>query len=329
VNLLVLGGTKFLGRAIVDAALGRGHDVTLFNRGLTNPSLYPGLTTIKGDRRTGGLQQLADRRFDAVVDVAAMLPEDVAPSSELLRGTVGRYVLISTLSVYADHGGPQVEGDTVLEQHEGQDVGTAYGSGKAAAERVVVGAFGDRALVVRPGLIVGPYDPTDRFAYWPRRMARGGRVLAPPRQHPTQFIDVRDLGQWIVHGVEAGLGGTFNATGVAGTMGDVIDACREVLAVRPTEMVWSSDEDLLATGLNPWMGLPLWIAAPGWEGASQADITRALANGLSLRPPRDTVRDTLIWDLARGGPPAGTEGLSAQREVELLESLGATSGASR
>ncbi len=320
-KLLVLGGTQFLGRAIVDAALGRGHEVALFNRGLTNPGLYPGLETVRGDRRDGGLAALAGRRFDTVIDVAAMTPDEVAPALEVLEVAVDRYVFVSTVSVYADHGVPQVEGQAVLEFREGLAPGPAYGASKAAAENLILDVLGDRAFVVRPGLIVGPHDKTDRFAYWPRRIARGGRVLAPAREHPTQFIDVRDLAQWIVHGVEAGLSGTFNATGHTTTIGQVIDACLTTLSQPSCDIEWISDDRLLEVGVSPFMGIPLWIAAPGWEGASQVVIDRALAAGLSFRPLGQTVRDTLAWDLGRGGPPPGEEGLAAAHEQALLETL--------
>ena len=320
-RLLVLGGTKFLGRAIVDAALGHGHEVVLFNRGRTNPDLYPGLTTILGDRRTDA-SKLKGASYDVVIDVAGMDPSDVEPTVGTLRGPVDRYVFISTVSVYVDHSIPQVEGQPVLAIADDLSPGAAYGAGKAAAERVVTEAFGVRALVIRPGLIVGPHDPTDRFAYWPRRIARGGRVLAPGGpEHPAQFIDVRDLAGWVVAAAEAGLGGIFNATGHPTTLGAVLGCCRETITGSHSTLVWVSDEALISAGVSPWMGVPLWIAAPGWKGASKVNITRALAAGLSFRPLEQTVRDTLTWDLARGGPTVGSEGLSTDRERELLSVL--------
>ena len=320
-RILVLGGTKFLGRALVDAALGTGHVVYLFNRGRTNPDLYPGLETIRGDRRTDATK-LRGRPFDAVVDVAGMAPEDVTPTVQALRGSVERYLFISTVSVYADHSVPQVEGQRVLVQAEGQAPGDAYGAAKAAAEQVVQAAFGKGALVVRPGLIVGPHDPTDRFAYWPRRMARGGEVLAPGGpDHPAQFIDVRDLAAWVIRAAEDGIGGVFNATGLPTTLGQVLACCQAVVRAEPSTLVWIPDPELLAAGVSPWMGVPLWIALPGWEAASAVNVDRALSAGLSFRPLEDTLRDTLAWDLARGGPPPGAEGLSASREQELLSAL--------
>jgi 2'-hydroxyisoflavone reductase len=323
-QLLVIGGTKFLGRALVDAALGRGHAVTLFNRAKTNPGLYPGLELVRGDRRTdAGL--LAGRRFDAVLDVAGMAPDDVRPMIEAV-GKSDRYVFISTVSVYADHSGAQSEDEAVLVPAADMSPGEVYGAAKAAAEQVVTETFAERALVVRPGLIVGPHDPTDRFAYWPRRLARGGRVLAPGGpDHPAQFIDVRDLARWVIQAVEERLSGTFNATGTPTTLGQVLSCCQQVAAARSI-LVWVSTEALLEAGVNPWMGVPLWIAVPGWEGANAVDISKARAAGLGFRPLADTIADTLAWDLARGGPPPDSEGLSAEREAQLLAALVAAYG---
>jgi 2'-hydroxyisoflavone reductase len=194
-RLLVLGGTRFVGRSIVDAALRHGgDDMTLFNRGSTNPDLFPNAEKIRGDR-TADLSALAGREWDAVVDVAAYFPQVVWRSVETLRESVRRYVFVSSISVYADQSTPPVEGAAVAELEDPEDASEeSYGARKAASEKVVEAAFGDRATVVRPGLIVGPHDSTDRFSYWPKRIAKGGRVLAPGSpSDPLQFIDVRDL----------------------------------------------------------------------------------------------------------------------------------------
>lgn len=317
-KILVIGGTRFLGRAIVDAALGHGHDVTLFNRGKTNPGLYPGLKTILGDRITDA-HLVAGLDFDAVVDVAGKHPGEVSPILQNVCAIAGRYVFVSTISVYADHSVPQVEGQAVLEMREDQSAGEAYGAAKAASEELVISAFGERALVIRPGLIVGPHDQTDRFAYWPRRIATGGRVLAPGGpEHPCQFIDVRDLGEWIVRGAEEGLSGTFNATGKASTLGELLSRCQAVIGASKCELVWVPDDRLIRAGVTRWMGVPLWVTEPGWEAANRASIDKALAAGLAFRSLDETIADTLAWDLARGGPPPGQEGLSPTREAELL-----------
>ena len=320
-RLLVIGGTRFLGRAIVDAALGRGHDVTLFNRGKTNPNLYPGLRTVLGDRaHDAGL--LRGLRFDVAVDVAGIHPAEVRPLVEALGRGVDHYIFVSTISVYADHSIPQVEGQPTLAMREGQGPGEAYGAAKAASEELVTSAFGPRALVVRPGLIVGPHDPTDRFAYWPRRIARGGRVLAPGGPaHPCQFIDVRDLGSWIVCSAETRLAGTFNATGRPSTLGELLARCQAVITASSSELVWVDDARLIAAGVHRWMGVPLWIAEPGWESANETSIDMAVAARLTFRSIDETIVDTLAWDLARGGPAPGHEGLSKDDEARLLAAL--------
>jgi 2'-hydroxyisoflavone reductase len=310
-RLLVLGGTRFLGRALVEAALARGDDVTLFNRGRTNPELFPEVEQLRGDR-TRDLDALSGLEWDAVLDVAGFEPQVVGLSTSALRGRVGRYVFVSTVSVYADHSVPQVEGAALLAPDD------TYGALKAACEQVVQEAYGDQALVVRPGLIVGPHDPTDRFTYWPRRVAEGGRVLAPgdPRD-PVQFVDVRDLAEWILHASGAGLAGVFNATGETTSFERLLDECLRA-AGGDARFVWVPSERLLAAGLEEWMGVPLWIASPGWEAANRVVVAKAVAAGLTFRPLAETIRDTLAWDAVREWPRAEGVGLSPERERELL-----------
>ena len=320
-HVLILGGTRFVGRAVVDAALERGDIVTLFNRGRTNPGLYPQVETITGDR-TGDLSALAVRDWDAVVDVAAYDPEVVRRSVRALAGAAGRYVFVSTLSVYADHGVRQVEGAPVIPLSAGTPADDLYGARKAAAEAIVTEAFGERSLITRAGLIVGPHDPTDRFAYWPRRVARGGRILAPgDPADPVQFVDVRDLGGWLVEGARRGLRGVFNVTGEPTPFGQFLDECLAGSGSPDTVLQWIPAARLLAAGVDPWMGIPLWVSAPGWEAANDADVSRALAAGLRLRPVAETIRATLAWDLVRGGPEPGQEGLSREREEDLLRQM--------
>ncbi|WP_035791310.1 SDR family oxidoreductase [Kitasatospora mediocidica] len=320
-SLLVLGGTRFLGRAVVEAALADGHQVTLFNRGRTNPGLFPGVETVIGDR-TDDLSALSHRRWDAVVDVAGYDPQVVGLSVDALRGRVGRYVFVSSLSVLADQRTPQDEDGELLVLRGGMPPEDAYGARKAACEHVVLDAFAQRASVVRPGMIVGPHDPTDRFAYWPRRFARGGRVLLPG--DPTdaaQFIDVRDVADWIVGCAVQDRGGVFNVTGSTIAFGAFFDACRAV-AGAPSETVWVPSERLLAAGVDPWMGVPMWIADPACAAINRVDVSRALAAGLTLRPLAQTLADTLAWDTARGSLPLDREGLSEQEEQRLLRTLG-------
>lgn len=317
-RLLVLGGTKFLGRAVVESALSRGHDVTLFNRGRTNPELFPDAERIHGDREQD-LGALAERRWDAVLDMATFLPRVVRLSVGALRNAVDRYVYVSSISVYADMAVPPVEGGELagLGDPSSESIDD-YGALKAACEQVVTGAFGDGALVVRPGLIVGPHDPTDRFTYWPRRVAAGGRVLAPaPPNAPVQFIDVRDLGAWIVHAAERSPSGTYNATGRPTTFERLLDACRDVSG-SDAEITWFPGTRLLEAGVGEWMELPLWIASPEFAAMQRADVSKALAEGLTFRPLEETIRDTLAWDSVRVEPHAAGVGLTPERERELL-----------
>ena len=316
-RLLVLGGTAFLGRALVESALARGHEVTLFNRGRTNPDLFPEAEKLRGDRNED-LSALEGREWDAVVDVATFLPRAVRLATETLRDRVERYVFVSSISAYADFSTPASEDSPLaqLENPESESI-EDYGPLKAECERLVQEAFGERALVVRPGLIVGPHDPTDRFTYWPRRVAEGGRVLAPaPPDQPVQFIDVRDLGDWLVAAAEAGRSGAYNATGEPMTFGRLLDECMRVSG--EAEIVWVPPERLVEAEVGEWMELPLWIVTPEFAGMQQTDVSKALRDGLRFRPLEETIRDTLAWDAERTTPRAEGVGLTAERERELL-----------
>ena len=314
-RILVLGGTQFVGRAVVEAALARGHEVTLFNRGRTNPGLFPEAEKLRGDR-SQDLSALADRAWDVTIDVAAYVPQVVESAVQLLAPEVEQYVFVSSVSVYADQSVPQLETARLEAPADPDDVSEAsYGARKAACEAVIRSAFGDRATIVRPGMIVGPHDATDRFSYWPRRIAAGGRVLAPgDPSDPVQFIDVRDLGDFIVHLAEARRGGVFNATGEAISFASFLDDCRAVTG-GDAELVWVSTDALLAAGLDPWMGVPMWIAAPGWEAANRVPIERALQAGLAFRPLTDTIRSAWRDSTAARLVTA----LPQEREIELLQ----------
>lgn len=321
-RILVLGGTKFAGRAFVEAALGRGDTVTLFNRGKTNPGLFPAVETVNGDR-TQDLSALDGREWDAVLDVACFDPAVARLSSAAFAGRTGRYVFVSTVSVYVSQRtrDDQLEDAPVAQLREDMTFPENYGPNKALAERVVRDLYGERALIARPGLIVGPHDQTDRFAYWPRRIARGGRVLAPGDPADlTQFIDVRDLAAWLADGCHHGLGGVFNLTGSPCPFGMLLDLCKTA-AYSGAELTWIPSDRLIAAGVDPGMGVPLWVAEPGYEAFNDVDNSRAIAAGLTLRPVLETIRDTLAWDLARGGPEAGKEGLSAAEEERLLREI--------
>jgi 2'-hydroxyisoflavone reductase len=312
-KLLVLGGTKFLGRHVVEVALERGHDVTIFHRGQTNPGLFPSAEELFGDRN-GGLEPLSGRRFEAIVDTSGFVPRAVRASTELLADS-GCYAFVSTGNVYADFSHGPLREDDPLAAMDGltEDNSKAYGPLKAECERVVLEVFGERALVARSGLLVGPHDPTGRFTYWPHRIARGGEILAPgPAHRLVQFIDARDTADWLVRAAERGVGGVYNVAGLRTSFSELLETCRSVTAAN-AELVWVDHAFLLERGVGEWMELPLWIADPQWKDFMNKDVSRALAAGLKLRPRIETVRDTL----AQAEPVDGV-GLATEREAELL-----------
>lgn len=325
-RILILGGTVFLGRHLTEAAHARSHEVTLFNRGQSNPALYPEVEQLHGDR-DGGLAPLAGRRWDAAIDTSGYPPRVVRESAELLAGNVGTYTFISSKSAYADMSRPGVDESAPLATlPEGASMaemtGETYGALKALCEREVEAALPGRALIVRPGLIVGPYDPTDRFTYWPHRLAAGGEALAPePRDKHVQFIDARDLAEWIVRMVEHGATGVYNANGRPGvlTMAALLDACVRV-AGSDTTLTWVTEPFLLEHGVAPWMDLPLWIptSETAMAGFLEGSVARALAAGLTLRPLEETIGDTLAWDATRPPDTPRKAGLSGEREAALL-----------
>jgi 2'-hydroxyisoflavone reductase len=306
-RILILGGTKFLGRAITEDALVRGHELTLFNRGRTNAGLFPEVEQLHGDRKDE-LALLEGRTWDAVIDTSGYIPADVRASAEQLRDA-GRYVFVSSVSVYADFSTGPTESSPVAELGElPADELTAdfanYGPLKALAETEVERVFGERALIVRPGLIVGPHDPTGRFTYWARRLARGGEVLAPGSpERLAQFVDVRDLAEWILTAVEQGLSGTFNATNDGVAWGELLAGA---------DLTWVTDEFLQEHEVGPWMELPLWLPDPEWAGMHATDVSRAVAAGLRFRALEETLRG------AATAPEADGVGLTPEREAELL-----------
>ena len=304
-RVLVLGGTKFLGRAFVAAALERGHTLTLFNRGETNPDLFPDVEQLHGDR-SGDLSPLAGRVFDAIVDPSGYVPAVVRASAELL-GDCGQYVFVSSVSVYANFSTPPNEESLVAELGAASADELAsdysnYGALKALCEQAVWDVFRERSLIVRPGLIAGPHDPTGRFTYWAHRLERGGEILAPgPPERRAQFIDVRDLAEFMVDCVERRVTGVFNATN-EGVAWD------ELLA--GANVTWVSDEHLVAHEVGEWMELPLWLGDPDWVGMHRTDVSRAISEGLRFRPVAETI----------AGAAAAVEGvgLTPEREAELL-----------
>lgn len=304
-RLLVLGGTAFLGRAVVEAALARGDTVTLFNRGRTNPDLYPEAERLLGDL-AGNLDALRGRTWDAVIDLDPVtLPRHVRGYASLLEEAADRFLFVSTISVYSDLSRPIDERSPVNEPPEPEPeefVEEEYGGLKVGCERAVQAVFGERCAVVRPGLIAGPHDPTDRFTYWPRRLAEGGDVLAPgsPAQ-PLQLVDVRDLGVWLVALADSEADGVFNATGPAEplTLGEALDRMGAAVGFSG-RLVWVDDDALTEAGVRPWSELPLWLPGAEYDGLLRADVTRAVGAGLAFRPLEETARDTLAWSRDEG-----------------------------
>lgn len=319
-DVLLLGGTGFLGPHLAAAALERGHRVTLFHR---QPStLVPGAEHVLGDR-SAGFGALAGRRWDAVVDIWANDPAVVESAVRQLAPSSQAYAFVSSISVFADESRPgnneasEVRGAPDPAKSDGEN----YGARKAESERRVMDATDGGALVVRPGLIAGPGDPTDRFTYWPVRLARGGTVLAPgDGRNPAQLIDVRDLAGWLVTMLEARAGGTYCATGPAEpmTLGEMIGRVGDGVGA-DAELRWVPEDFLIANGVAPWTELPVWIPeGDESSGMLATDCSRAIAAGLTFRPIEDTSRDTLAWHRTRPGAPRPW--LSEARELELLGS---------
>ena len=321
-DVLILGGTGFLGRHLVEAALGDGHRVTLFNRGLSGPGLFPGLEKIEGDRE-GDLSPLFGRRWDAVIDTCGYVPRVVRASAGLLAGAVDHYSFVSSISVYSDDMAPGADEEAPVRELPDPTVeevtGETYGGLKALCERAAEEEMPGRVLNVRPGLISGPHDPTGRFTYWPRRIAAGGEVLAPDHEGRTvQHVDVRDLAEWIVKVSEERRTGTYNATGpdYELRMGRLLEEC-ETVSGAEAEVVWVCEDFLEENGVEPFTELPLWLPRE-YAALLAIDCGKAIEAGLTFRPLAETIEDVLDWDSATkaGGEPAA--GLRPQRERELL-----------
>ncbi|MEV7077237.1 SDR family oxidoreductase [Streptomyces sp. NPDC093516] len=329
-RLLVLGGTEFAGRAVVEAALARGWEVTVFHRG--RHAAPPGVRALHGDRTApGGLAALAEDtgEWDAVVDTWSAAPRAVRDTARLLRDRAGRYVYVSSCSVYAWAPPAGYGEDAPLVEGASAEAGaTDYARDKRGGELAVLDAFGaDRSVLVRAGLILGPHENVGRLPWWLNRMARGGPVLAPgPRELPLQYVDVRDLAEWLLGAAEQGLSGPYNLMGPQGhaTMHTLLDACARVTG-GTAQLRWTDPGVILEAGIEPWVQLPVWVP-PGsdlHDALHSADVSRALAAGLRCRPVEETVADTWSWLRAIGGvaprrPDRTVKGLDPEVEAKVL-----------
>jgi len=325
-KILIIGGTRFLGRHLVESALARGHEVTLFNRGKSNPDLFDQIQTIRGDREKD-LDQISGT-YDAVIDTCGYVPRIVRMSAEALKDKARSYVFISSISVYDGFSKIGInESDPVgkiADETIEEITGESYGPLKALCEKAAQDVFGDRALIVRPGLIVGPHDPTDRFTYWPVRVARGSDVLVPENPNvPIQIIDVRDLADFIIELIQQDVFGVFNATGPEYelTLGAMFEACKQVSG-SDANFKWASVEFLEKNKVAPWSDMPVWVPdAPEDAGFSRVDISKAIRAGLKFSPLETTIRDTLEWEKSRPNDHEWRAGLKPEREKELLRLL--------
>jgi 2'-hydroxyisoflavone reductase len=317
-RILVLGGTSFVGRAVVEEALARGHALTLFSRGRTGTDLFPDVERLTGDRETGDYASLGGGDWDAVVDVSAYVPRHVAQAADALLDRAGRCLFISTGSVYdrtaAADGMTEDTPRLPPERGTEEITGDTYGPLKVACEDDVLERWGDRATIVRPGIVAGPYDPTDRFTWWVRRSARGGRVALPGRpDQPVQVVDSRDLARLVVTLLEDARPGTYNAVGPADpvTLAQLVESCAQG-AGSTVEVVPVAEQE---------PGFPLVLPDASWDVMFRRSADRARAAGLTATPLATTAADVLAWDRDRGEPPLAVE-LTPEREAELLDAAG-------
>lgn len=338
-NVLVVGGTGFLGGAVADAALKAGHRVAVFTRGQTaNPVIGAGVETIVGDRHSD-LSALKGRSFDLVVDTCAFAPEAVAGLLDALSPAIARYALVSSISVYAGFTEPGLKEQAptsraapeqldlarslpVEQRSDAGSYGTAYGPLKRECELVALDRLGDRALILRSGLLVGAGDYTDRLTSWVRRVDQGGSIPAPgDPQRLVQLIDVRDAARFIIEGAARGLGGVFNLTGRPLPMSALLDGCRQI-AGSDARFVWCPDEAVLAANLEPWSEVPLWLphSDEPFRHFLEIDAEKAYAHGLHTRPLSETLQNILAWDRARRAMPLKA-GMPLEKEAALLAAV--------
>lgn len=319
-RLLVIGGTVFLGRHIVSQALAAGHQITTLNRGTHDLDEQANVEKLRADRE-GDLSILAGRSFDAVVDTCGYTPETVSKSLQALAGSVGTYIFISTVSAYGDFSKIGISEDDPIKYTQPGEQGD-YGSLKADCEQVVTQLMPQRSIIIRPGLIAGPYDPTDRFTYWPARFAQGGTILVPDRlERLIQFIDARDLAAWVLQLASEPAPGVYIATGPGErlSMGAFFDEC-EIVARKESQRVQVEDAALEIGGVAPWTELPLWIPLQHrkFAGVMRFDRSKSIAAGLTCRPVAKTIADTLAWDNTRDPALPRAAGLSPEKEAKLL-----------
>lgn len=324
-RLLVLGGTEFVGRAVVEDALARDWEVTVFHRG--RHEAPAGVEVRQGDRtEEGGLAPLEEGEWDHVVDTWSGAPSAVTGAARLLEGRVARYAYVSSRSVHGVPTAPGADEDAPVVESSPDDDGTDYARAKRGGELAAEAVFGDRALFVRAGLILGPYENIGRLPWWLNRIARGGPVLAPgPHDLPLQYVDARDLAAWTLDAVERGLGGPFNLVSPSGhaTMEGVLDACKEVTG-SDAEFRWTAPEVIEEAGIKPWTDLPIWLPPGELHGTlHQGNVDRALATGLKCRPVAETVTDTWAWLRSIGGgapqrPDRPRVGLDPEAEARVL-----------
>lgn len=320
-RLLIIGGTVFLGRHLVAAAVAAGHEVTTLNRGTRHLSEQDNVERLFADRDVD-LTVLAGRSFDAVIDTCGYHPDTVRYSVTALSQSVGNYIFISTISVYGDFSKIGIsEEDPIKYTPRGEE--GDYGSLKADCEKVITQLMPESSLIIRPGLLVGPYDPTDRFTYWPARFARGGKIIAPGKRDRTlQFIDVRDVASWVIKLAAAQARGVYIATGPSErlTMASFLDTCEQKVGAKELELVRVEDGVLQRAGIEPWTELPLWIPASktNLAGVMRLDRSKAVEAGLTCRPVGATIADTLAWDNTRDPAAPRVAGLSDEREALVL-----------
>lgn len=330
-RILLIGGTVFVGRHLAAELVKQGHELTLFNRGKTRQGLFPGVREVHGDR-DGGLDVLADESFDWVVDTCGYVPRVVGDSAQFFKDRAQHYLFVSTVSVYptTDQAGIDESGTVaVIEDPETEVVdGRTYGALKALCEERVLEAFGDRALIPRPGIVMGPEDPTDRFTRWVARIAEGGEFLAPEdKNQPVELIDARDLASWMALQIKNGNCGIFNTAGAMGsmTMGSMIEGCVKGAGASATPR-WVGAETLQAADINGPSELPFWLPDPAAWGLFQVTSAKAADCGLRYRPLEQTVADTLAWVQQRSEGSTMKVGVPADKEAEVLAGLESTAG---